>query len=170
MIQEISCFEYSAKVLEKLNPGIFLNTAYGEKSNTMIIGWGGITVEWGKPVFLVLVRDSRATYDLIEKSNEFSVSVPLDSPLLKEIQICGTKSMREIDKFEVCHFTKVKARKINTPVIGECTLHFECKVIYKQRLDEAKIPESIYKRYYENRAIHTVYYGEIVDQYLFTKE
>lgn len=171
MRTEISCFEYSGKVLEKLNPGIFLNTSFEGKDNTMVIGWGGITVVWGKPIFMVLVRDSRATYHLIENSHEFTVSVPLQNKLLKEIGICGTKSLREMDKFEVCHFTKVPGRVVHTPIIGECELHYECKVIYKQTLDQSMIPEGLLKRYYDNgRANHTVYYGEIVDQYIFTKE
>jgi len=171
MRTEISCFEYSGKVLEKLNPGIFLNTSYQGRDNTMIIGWGGITVEWGKPIFIVLVRDSRATYELIEGSREFTVSVPLEAKLIKEIGICGTKSLKEMDKFQVCHFTKVLGRVVNVPIIGECELHFECKVIYKQTLDQSVIPEGIKKRYYDlGRANHTVYYGEIVDQYIYTKE
>lgn len=170
MYKEIDAFEFSSEVLKKINPGIFLNTSYRGVDNTMVIGWGGITVVWGKPIFVVLVRDSRATYDLIEHSNEFSVSVPLKQKLLKEISICGTKSLREMNKFEVCHFTKVPGRKINTPIIGECNLHYECKVVYKQTLDASSIPENITARYYDNRAIHTVYYGEIVDQYLYEKE
>jgi flavin reductase (DIM6/NTAB) family NADH-FMN oxidoreductase RutF len=170
MIQEITCFEYAGQVLEKLNPGIFLTTSFENNTNTMIIGWGGITVVWGKPIFMVLVRDSRATYNLIENSHEFTISVPLKSPMLEEIRICGTKSMRELDKFEACKFTKIKGRKIDTPIIGECTLHYECKVIYKQPLNQTMIPEQIKKRYYDKTANHTVYYGEIVDQYLYIKE
>lgn len=170
MYEEISVFEYSGVVLENLQQGVFLNTSFNNVDNTMIIGWGGVTIVWGRPVFIVLVRESRATYSLIEKSNEFTVSVPISNPLLKEIQICGSKSLRELDKFKECNLTKVKARKINTPIIGECDLHYECKVIYKQTLDAPSIPEIITQRYYKKGDIHRVYYGEIVDQYLYRKE
>lgn len=170
MYQEINVFEKANTVLEKLSPGIFLNTKKGDKINTMIIGWGGITVVWGKPIFVVLVRDSRATYDLIEASDEFTVSVPIKNKLLKEISICGTKSLREIDKFKVCNLTPVKGRKVATPIIGEADLHYECKVIYKQTLDQDVVLPSVKSRYYNKNANHTVYYGEIVDQYLYNKE
>ncbi len=135
MYQEINIFDYSHEVLNKLNPGIFLNTSANDEDNTMIIGWGGINVVWGRPIFIVLVRDSRATYSLIEQSNEFTVSVPLKNKMLKEIGICGTKSLRDIDKFSVCNFSKVQGRTVNTPIIGDCELHYECKVVYKQTLD-----------------------------------
>jgi flavin reductase (DIM6/NTAB) family NADH-FMN oxidoreductase RutF len=174
MYKEIGVFDYSNKVLERMNPGNFLTTKKGNTINTMIIGWGGITIEWGKPIFIVLVRDARATFDLIESSGEFTVSVPLEGNLNKAIGICGTKSLREINKFEYCNLTPVKGRTIDTPIIGEAKLHYECKVVYKQKLDKYRIPETIKNRYYNpntnNDSFHTVYYGEIVDQYLYEKE
>jgi flavin reductase (DIM6/NTAB) family NADH-FMN oxidoreductase RutF len=170
MYKEIGVFDYSGAVLEKIGPGVFLNTKYQNKINTMIIGWGGIMVIWGKPLFLVLVRDCRATYDLIERSGEFTVSIPLKTEMKKEIQFCGSKSLRDHDKFKELGLTAIKGRKIDTPIIGEADLHYECKVIYKQTLDQSVVPQTVKERYYSaTKANHTVYYGEIVDQYLYSK-
>lgn len=172
MYKEIKPFDYTNVVLEKMVPGIFLNTMHENKKNTMIIGWGGINVVWGKPVFIVLVRDCRATYDLIEASNEFTVSIPIHNKMLREISICGSKSLRDLDKFSECGFTTIKGRSIETPIIKEADLHFECKVIYKQKLDQEAISLLVKNRYYgpNNSSYHTVYYGEILDQYLYEKE
>lgn len=170
MYKEISVFEHANTVLEKLTPGIFLNTKFKGEINTMIIGWGGINIIWGRPIFVVLVRDSRATYNLIESSQEFTISIPMESPMKKEIAFCGTKSLRDYDKFKECNFTPVKGRKLETPIIAECQLHYECKVIYKQTLNQIAVPDNVKSRYYNNNANHTVYYGEIVDQYIFVKE
>ncbi|MBI9009257.1 MAG: flavin reductase family protein [Tenericutes bacterium] len=174
MYKEIGVFDYSNKVLEKMHPGNFLTTKNGDTINTMIIGWGGVSIEWGKPIFIVLVRDCRATFDLIEASNEFTVSVPLENDLIEAIRVCGTKSLRDINKFEYCNLTPVKGRKIDTPIIGEAELHYECKVVYKQKLEKSAIPEAIKTRYYNpntsNDFYHTVYYGEIIDQYIYEKE
>ncbi|MDD4987504.1 MAG: flavin reductase family protein [Candidatus Izemoplasmatales bacterium] len=166
MIQEISVFDYAGKVLEQIDKGIFLTTKYQDTVNTMTIGWGGVVVIWGRPLFLVLVRDSRATYELIEKSNEFTVSIPLNNQLARELAICGTKSLREVDKFKACGLTAREGRKIATPIIGEAGLHYECKVIYKLPLDQAVVPLAVKNRYYHHNANHTVYYGEIQDQYI----
>jgi flavin reductase (DIM6/NTAB) family NADH-FMN oxidoreductase RutF len=170
MYKEIGVFDYSNVVLEKMKPGNFLTTKNDEVINTMIIGWGGVNVIWGRPVFIVLVRDSRATYNLIENSLEFTVSTPINNNLIEAIKICGTKSLRDIDKFKYCNLTPVKGRKIDTPIIGECELHYECKVIYKQTLDQDSVPDYIKDRYYNKNANHTVYYGEILDQYLYEKD
>jgi len=174
MYREIGVLDYANKVLAHMKPGNFLTTKRGDVINTMIIGWGGINIIWGKPIFIVLVRDSRATYNLIETSNEFTVSVPLKNSLLEAIKICGTKSLRDMNKFEYCNLTPVKGRKIDTPIIGEAQLHFECKVVYKQKLDQSIIPEQIKSGYYNpnnnNDYYHTVYYGEILDQYLYEKD
>lgn len=174
MYKEIGALDYSSEVLKKMVPGIFLTTKHKDVVNTMIIGWGGVTIEWGKPIFMVLVRDCRATFDIIEKSCEFTISVPFDKSLNSAIGICGTKSLREIDKFKACKLTPIKGRVINTPIIGEAKLHYECKVVYKQTLDKSRIPQSVIERYYKpgspNDSYHTVYYGEIVDQYLYEKE
>lgn len=174
MFKEIGVFDYSDVVLKQMKPGVFLTTKNGETINTMIIGWGGINVIWGRPVFIVLVRDSRATYELIEASREFTVSVPMDQDMLAEIKICGTKSLRDINKFEYCNLTPIKGRKIATPIIGEAKLHYECKIIYRQTLNQDAVPDIVRTRYYNpetnNAANHTVYIGEIVDQYLYEKD
>jgi len=170
MYREINVFDYANFVLEKLTSGIFLNTKKDNTINTMIIGWGGINVIWGRPIFVVLVRDSRATYDLIESSKEFTISVPINKNMKKEIAICGTKSLRDMDKFKECNFTPIKGRKIDTPIIAEAELHYECKVIYKQTLNQEVVPQIVKSRYYNNNANHTVYYGEIIDQYIYEKE
>ena len=172
MYKEIGVLDYSNLVLEKMKPGIFLTTKKDSTINTMIIGWGGILVIWGRPMFIVLVRDSRATYDLIESSLEFTVSVPIKNKLLNAIKVCGTKSLREIDKFKYCDITPIAGRKIQTPIIKEADLHYECKVIYKQKLDQFVVPEEVKNKYYYdgNDSNHTVYYGEILDQYIYEKE
>ncbi|MDD3478348.1 MAG: flavin reductase family protein [Candidatus Izemoplasmatales bacterium] len=170
MVREIDVFSHAGLVLEKMGPGVFLNSSFDGVDNTMIIGWGGIQIVWGRPIFVVLVRDNRATYSLLEQSKVFTVSVPTNNPLKQAIAICGTKSLRDFDKFERCSLTKIPGRKVPVPIIGECGLHYECKVVYQQTLSRGDIPEGISRRYYDNNAIHTVYYGEIVDQYLYEME
>ena len=76
---------------------------------------------------MVPVRKSRYTHGLIEKSGEFTVSVPLNKDLKDALMFCGTKSGRDYDKFKECNLTPIPGKEIDTPVIGECQLHYECK-------------------------------------------
>lgn len=156
--------QYIREVTNNLSRGgVFLTTGDDKKANTMVIGWGGITVFWGKPIFLVPVRKSRFSYNFINENNEFTVSIPLDTDLKKSLAFCGTKSGRDYDKFEECNLTKIPGQRVNVPIIGECPLHYECKVVFKQDMDPEKLDPAINERFYPD--YHTMFYGEILACY-----
>lgn len=142
--------------------GAFLTVKHGEKVNTMTISWGNIGFEWNRPIFTVLVRKSRFTHELIEKSTEFSVSVPLSNNLKKELVLCGTKSGRDIDKIKESGLTLRTGESIATPSIGGCEMVYECKIVYKQDMDPNLLSEDIKDNSYNDNDFHTIYYGEIV--------
>jgi flavin reductase (DIM6/NTAB) family NADH-FMN oxidoreductase RutF len=166
MFKDIAYNEYSKEMLEQLQKGAFLTVKNGEKLNTMTIGWGTIGFIWNKPIFTVLVRYSRHTYDMIKDADEFTVSVPLSKDMKKELAVCGTKSGREIDKFKECNLTAHKGKVIDTPIIGECDLHYECKIVYNQVMEPALLDKNIREAKYPNKDFHVLYYGEIVASYL----
>ena len=105
--------------------GLFLTT-HDEKDNIMMIGWGGITYYWGKPIFLVPVRNSRYSWQAINNTGVFTVSVPLNKKLKKESAFCGSKSADMISSRN--NLTPV-GQKVNMPIIGGYGLHYECKVV-----------------------------------------
>jgi len=152
----------SQKILEQLPKGAFLTVNDGERINVMTIGWGNIGFVWGKPVFTALVRYSRYTYELLEKSGEFAVCIPAKDSLKQELAICGSKSGRDLDKFKACGFTTVKGQVISAPLIKECPLHLECKVIYKKGMDENFLDPKVKEASYPKGDLHVIYYGEIV--------
>lgn len=166
MEKTVGPLDFSTLLLEKLKQGVFLSSAADGIQNTMIIGWGGVTILWNKPMMMVLVRHIRATHALIEKSKEFTISIPTDRDLSKAIGICGTKSMSDIgDKFHFCALTPVPGKKVSAPIVGECGVHYECKVAYQQDLSYEDIPEAIKNRFYPTKAIHTLYFADILDVY-----
>jgi flavin reductase (DIM6/NTAB) family NADH-FMN oxidoreductase RutF len=145
--------------------GAFLTTKVGDKTNTMTISWGSIGFIWGKPMFTALVRKSRHTHELIEKAGEFTVSIPLDENMKSALAICGTKSGRDIDKIKECNLELQEGKKVSTPVIKGCGVHYECKVIFKQEMCPDLLDESIDNSMYGSKDYHTVYYGEILNYY-----
>lgn len=166
MKRNIDFNEYSVEMLTQLKKGAFLTVKDGDKANTMTIGWGNIGFVWNKPIFTVEVRYSRYTYELLEKTNEFTVSVPLNKDLKKQLAICGTKSGRDTDKFQECNLTPEKGKVLSTPIVGECELHYECKVVYKQAMEPGTLSDEIKKKYYPNNNFHVIYYGEVVASYI----
>lgn len=165
-MKEIKFNEYSTELMNQLSKGAFLTVKNGEKINTMTIGWGNLGVIWMKPVFTVLVRFSRYTYELIQDAGEFTVSVPLNNNLAKTLAFCGTRSGRDYDKFKECGLTLRDGVKVDTPVIEDCELHYECKVIYKQVMEPAALDKEIRNAKYSNNDYHVMFYGEIVSSYL----
>lgn len=163
-MQNLDFCKYIPRVVEQLSgKGVFLNTKYGDTANTMTIGWGAIGRIWSKPIFTVAVRYSRYTYQLIDKSGEFTVSIPLTDSLDKALAFCGSRSGRDVDKFRECGLTAVSGIKVASPYIGECELHYECKVVYKQAMDPGLILSEGVGKCYPKPDYHVIYYGEILN-------
>lgn len=154
------------KTLRKLqDPGLLLVGAKKDgKSNVMTIGWGLVGVVWRNPTFLVLVRPSRFTHEFIEDTGEFTVNVPRNG-MEKIVDYCGGVSGREVDKFEKCELTAVRGKKLKVPVIKECTVHYECKVVHKLEVKPRLVPGPARKKFYAKDDFHTLYFGEILAVY-----
>lgn len=158
------------RAIEIISKGAFLTTAFAGKVNTMTIGWGQIGVIWYRDIFNVLIRPSRYTYQLIEKNGEFTISLPLEHEKFAEaLRICGIESGKNQDKIAKCGLSLAAGRKVSTPVIAGCGLHYECRVVYKQPMTNPII-DDIQKTYYPNGDYHTMYFAEIVACYLENNE
>lgn len=180
MKKEINAFDYAGEICKAMGKGILLTTSAEEKVNTMTIGWGTIGIEWGRPIFIAFVRESRYTRELLDKSGEFTVNIPYGDFDNHILGLCGTKSGRDTDKIQDLHLTLEPSQVVQTPGIKELPLTLECKVLYQQKQDLSAIPTELLARYYpadvdgsfpgSNRDAHIAYYGEIVNAYLITNE
>ena len=164
MNRTVDIFDYAGHICKTLKKGILLTTAAEGKVNTMTIGWGAVSYMWGKPVFTVMVRESRYTKHMIDAAGEFTVSLP-EGALADAVKLCGAKSGRDMDKIAEADITRLPPAKLSTPFIGGCSLHFECKTLYKQEMDLALLDEATRDRWYANGDVHTIYYGEIIGAY-----
>ena len=176
MKKTINAFDYAGDIIKAMPRGILMTTKADGKVNTMTIGWGTIGIQWGKPIFLAYVRESRHTRKMLDANGEFTVNVPVGAVDGKVLGYCGTKSGRDTDKIADMNLTLEEPVSISVPGIKELPLTLECKVIYVQKEDLNSIPEDIIARYYpaadqpvysgEIRDYHIAYYGEIVNAYL----
>lgn len=155
--------EHLAETLRVLSePGCLLVSQGADgKPNAMTIGWGTVGIVWGKPVFIVLVRHSRYTWSRLEEHGEFTVNVPPPS-LAEAAMLCGTKSGRELDKLAAARLTAVPAERVGVPIIAECVVHYECRVLHKNNVDPTNLAKSVLGDCYPKGDFHTIYYGEIL--------
>jgi len=171
MKKEIKLWDYAGQILEGVQKGALLTTWADGEINTMTIGWGTLGIEWSKPVFTVYVRQSRHTKALLDKNGEFTVNIPMGAIDKKILGLCGTKSGRDIDKFQELGLTPVAGQTVSVPAIAQLPLTLECKVIYKQDQDLSALDPAYREHSYpagtvEENNFHTAYYGEITAAYI----
>ena len=165
MKRNVDAFDYAGHICKALQKGVLLTTAHDGKVNTMTIGWGHMGIEWGRPVFVVYVRESRYTMELLEANGEFTVNIPMEDCDGKLLGFCGSKSGRDVDKIAALGLTLEEPEVISVPGIRQLPLTLECRVIYKQDQPLSAIGEDIQRRYYAQGDPHTAYYGQILSAY-----
>ena len=170
MKETINIRDYAGHIQQMLRRGILLNTQT-ERFDSMVIGWGNLGVIWGEDTFIVYVRDSRYTKRQLDASGEFTVSIPLEDMDPEINRVCGSLSGRDTDKVQEAKLTLEPARSNRTPGIREYPITLECVVRYAHRLEEENLPEEILQKAYrpdsrDERDMHTVYIGKIVDAYI----
>ena len=152
------------QLMAQIKKGAFLTVKAGEVTNTMTIGWATLGFIWQRPVFMIAVRDSRYTFTLLEKTDNFTVSIPTGDDLAKALMFCGTKSGRDHDKFQHCELRQKKARHTESPIIELAGVHYECKIIYKSAMDSSLMDAAL-NGLYPKKDFHTLYFGEILACY-----
>ena len=156
------------KNLDILSKSAFLTTKYGDKINTMVIGWGTIGTMWGLPVFIAMVRKSRFSYELLQKAHEFTVTLPYGELPPSALTVCGEASGRTMDKLAACGLSVCPGQKMNTPVLDLPGMHFECKTVYERPMGEENLNKALNELWYTKNPdnYHVFFIGEIVDSYI----
>ncbi len=158
--------EYFAQTMQRMREDGLLLVSMGAdgKANIMTIGWGTIGCIWARPVFIVLVRPSRYTYDRLEQVSDFAVNVP-PRELAAAASLCGTVSGRQHDKFQEAQLTPIPSREIRSPIIKECVVHYECRTLHRNDLAPEALVQAVREQFYPGGDFHRVYFGEIVAAY-----
>jgi flavin reductase (DIM6/NTAB) family NADH-FMN oxidoreductase RutF len=165
-VNAVNFEQMAGHTLERLqNGGALLTVRSNGAVNTMTIGWGSLSVYWGRPVFIVPVRLSRHTHFLLEQAEEFTVTVPRGDELRRALGYCGSHSGRNVDKFAACGLTARPGRAVACPVVAEGWLHYECRIRGKVTLSAQALDPVIDRSVYEDGDYHTLYFGEIVECY-----
>ncbi len=96
-------------------------------ANIITVAWVGVVCS-EPPVVSVSIRPGRYSHDLIKKSGEFIVNIPCEGQI-RELDYCGVASGRNVDKFKELHLTPVPGSEVAAPLIKECPVNLECRVI-----------------------------------------
>lgn len=167
-MQYLDYLSVAEETIQQIRKGAFLTVLAGDDLNVMTIGWASIGFLWGRPVMTIMVRKSRHTFSLIERTDNFTVTVPkVDA--VAPLEYCGTKSGKKVDKLQECNLEVFPSHKVHTPIVNLPGVHFECDIVYKSAIDPTHLVDS-YTHLYPENDYHTVYYGEIKQCYTTADE
>ncbi len=81
------------------------------------------------PMISLAIRHNHYTLKGIRDKLTFSVNLP-SYDLVKETDYCGITSGSKVNKVEVCQFKVFYGKLSNAPLIEQCPINLECKVIH----------------------------------------
>ena len=93
-----------------------------------------ITVAWMSkvcmkpPTVAVGVGKTRFSNPLIADGGDFVVNVP-SRDQLEAVNICGTRSGRDTDKFQAAGLTAEPSLHVRSPTIAQCPASIECRLV-----------------------------------------
>ena len=105
-----------------------------EKPNIITVVWISV-IDNSPPTLGVSFNKQRYSLQLIREHKCFGVNLPL-SKHYKEVDFCGITSGKDINKFEAAKFTPIKGSKTQVPLIKECPVNLECKLVKEVTINE----------------------------------
>ena len=147
--KEIGPYEYMEHFMDRA--ALMVTMDKNEKFNVMALLWKTIGELWMIPVISVAVAPSRYTFECITKGvKEFTINIP-SNKIEDAINIAGTLSGRNTDKFKEAGLIPIKGKKTKVPTIKDCLLSYECKIVHD--CDSGKM------------ASHRLFIGQILTAY-----
>ena len=113
-------------------PVLLVGANVDDKPNFMAVAWCGIA-NGEPPMISIAIRLQRYTRRGIMQNLTFSVNVP-SVDLIRETDYCGTVSGSKTNKVEACQFNVFYGKLGNAPLIEQCPINLECKVLHTLEL------------------------------------
>ncbi len=133
------------------------------RQNVLTLGWGQLGPGYhGHPIAIIAITPLRYSWHMLEETGEFVLAVP-DDRLAPALELCGTRSGREGDKFVAAGLTPVPSRHVRPPSIRECPLNLECRVYTR-----SAPPHELLTPEHRQRPLaqqHTIYFAEVLGLY-----
>ena len=115
-------------------PAALVVSGVGDDANIITVAWIGI-VGSNPPALGISLHKNRYTLLLIRETQEFTANIPRQSDFAK-VDYCGIVSGKTLNKFNATNFTKMDGCKVNVPIIKECPLNIECRVLREVDLQD----------------------------------
>lgn len=156
--------ELGGNIFKVIGQDWMLISAGDEKAfNTMTASWGGVGVLWSRNVAFCFIRPQRYTLEFVNQNDRFSLSF-FGGGHRDALNLCGSKSGREIDKAKAAGLT---------PVFADGTVYFEeastvlvCQKLYFHDFDPKYFLDSAIAKNYAAGDYHRMFIGGIEKAYV----
>ena len=108
-------------------PPVMVTCGDMENANIITVAWTGI-LNTHPPRVSVAIRPTRHSYGIIQERGEFVINLT-PARLIRECDYCGIYTGAKVDKFAKTGLHKIPATAVAAPLIEECPLALECKVL-----------------------------------------
>jgi flavin reductase (DIM6/NTAB) family NADH-FMN oxidoreductase RutF len=98
-----------------------------ERPNIIGLSWWMFT-SWDPFMLAISVGHQRYSHEGLVHHKEFVLCFPSEGQE-KDAWICGTKSGKNIDKFQATDFIPVHSKVVKPPMIEGATVAYECKIV-----------------------------------------
>lgn len=89
-----------------------------------------------EPVIVgIAIAPARYSHKLISEQGEYVVNLP-PAELMPKVWACGQVSGRTVDKFAQVGLTALPATHVAPPLIAECVVNIECRVLGIERIGD----------------------------------
>jgi len=118
-----------SRVYGLLEPGpvVMITTAGRERPNIMTMSWHTM-MEFEPPTIGCVISNRNYTFDILEETRECVINIPTVE-LAEKVVAVGNASGRKVDKFAAFGLTPMAASRVKAPLIDECYVNLECRVI-----------------------------------------
>ncbi len=118
-----------SKVYQTLEPGpvVLLTTSLNGKPNVMTMSWH-MMIDFEPPILACVVSNRNYSFKALKKTRECVINIPTVELATKVVKV-GNSSGRSIDKFEEFQLAQEPASLVKAPLIPECYVNLECKVV-----------------------------------------
>lgn len=108
---------------------VFPVVAVTVKDNIIAIGLVH-AFSFNPPMIGIGVNPKRYSYELLEETKDFGVNIPAKDHV-EQVNLCGTISGRNRNKFQEAGLTPMKVKKISSSLIAEFPVNLECANVQK---------------------------------------
>lgn len=125
-----------SKAERYFSTGVSMITSRGPQGHNIMTAEWVMQISYSPVLIAVFIHDGSYTIKNIAKTKEFGVNVASQGQTT-EVSVAGGYSGSEIDKMKIKNVFKItKPHKIKTPMIANCTINAECKLVRKEKLGD----------------------------------